>query len=328
MAGLMQRVQRIIAWVNRTKPVRVWNRYAGARGPLLAQGLSYQAIFAVFAALWVAFAVAGFVVRGNEQLQQAIVDTLASAIPGLIGDGQTEGAVTIDDLLSASILGWTGAIAAVGLVATALGWLASGRDAVRAIFGLAQPTTNPVLLKLLDVATAIGLGLAILLSAGMSIASTAALGWIFGAVGIDDASTAATVVARTIGIALTFVVDALLLALFYRVLSGIPIPLRLLAPGVAVGAAGFGVLKLLGSLLLGGATANPLLASFAVILGLLIWFNLLCQVVLIGASWIAESASDAGVDLSHRGPPRRGIRDRIRAPRVRAGRTAREYRDA
>jgi membrane protein len=328
MKALAKRIERLIAWANRTKPVRVWNRYARARGPLLAQGLSYQAIFAVFAALWVTFAVAGFVVRGNEQLQNAIVDTLATAIPGLIGDGDSEGAITIDDLLSASILGWTGAIAAIGLVATALGWLASGRDAVRAIFGLASPTTNPVLLKLLDIATAIGLGAALLLSAGMSIASTTALSWIFGAVGVDNASTVALVVARVVGIGLTFVVDTLLLTLFYRVLSGIPIPVKLLAPGIAVGAAGFGVLKVAGSLLLGGATANPLLASFAVILGLLIWFNLMCQVILVAASWIAESASDAGVDLAKRAAPKRGIRERIRSPRVRAGRTAREHRDA
>ena len=325
---VMALVQRIVVWVMRTRPARVWTRYTSARGPLLAQGLSYQAIFAVFAALWVAFAIAGFIVRGNEQLQQSIIDVLAQAIPGLITTDEGEGAVSIDDLLSASILGWTGAIAAIGLVATALGWLASGRDAVRAIFGLPAPRANPVLLKLLDVATAIGLGVAIVLSAGMSILSTTALDALFGALGIDNASTGGAVVARIVGIGLTFGVDALLLALFYRVLSGIDIPIRLLAPGVAVGAAGFGVLKILGSVLLGGATSNPLLASFAVILGLLIWFNLICQVILVAASWIAESAADAGVDLSKKAKDRApGFRERIHPPRIRPGRAARESRD-
>lgn len=328
MKPIIARVQGIVAWVMATKPLRVWSRYTGARGPLLAQGLSYQAIFAVFAALWVAFAIAGFVVRGNEQLQQSIVEVLGRAIPGLISTDGEDGAVSLDDLLSATILGWTGAIAAIGLVATALGWLASGRDAVRAIFGLPSPTTNPVLLKLIDLATAIGLGVAILISAGMSIVSTTALDWVFGVVGIDDASVVGTVVVRVVGIALTFVIDAVLLALVYRVLSGIPIPMKLLAPGIAVGAAGFGVLKVLGSLLLGGATSNPLLASFAVILGLLIWFNLLCQVILVAAAWIAESAANAGVDLATKSPDRRGSRDRIHAPRVRPGRAARDYRDA
>ena len=49
-----------------------------------------------------------------------------------------------------------------------------------------------------------------------------------------------------------------------------------------------------------GCGAGPLLASFAVIVGLLVWFNLICQVTLLGATWIAVSSDDAGVDLSGR----------------------------
>ncbi|MFT4124324.1 MAG: YhjD/YihY/BrkB family envelope integrity protein [Microbacteriaceae bacterium] len=297
IARLRARIEAIAARAGRTKPVRVWNRYTRARGPLLAQGLSYQAIFAVFAALWVGFAVAGFVVRGSPELQDAIADALDSVAPGLIDRGDGEGAVTLDGLLSASILGWTGAVAALGLVATALGWLASGRDAIRTIFALPDRATNPVLLRLLDLVTAIGLGIALLISAALSIASTTALSWLLALAGIPDDSVLATGAARVAGIAIAFLLDALLLALLYRVLSGIAVPPRLLLPGVALGAAGIGVLQLLGSLLLGGATANPLLASFAVILGLLIWFTLLCQVVLLAAAWIAESAADAGVEL-------------------------------
>ncbi len=83
-------------------------------------------------------------------------------------------------------------------------------------------------------------------------------------------------------------------------MSGIRIPFRMLAQGTIIGAVALGVLKALGSTLLGGATSNPLLAGFAVIIGLLIWFNLVCQVILIGAAWIAVSASDAGLDLRGR----------------------------
>ena len=52
---------------------------------------------------------------------------------------------------------------------------------------------------------------------------------------------------------------------------------------------------MLGSALLGGASNNPLLASFAVIIGLLIWFNFICQVILIAASWIAVGMADRGM---------------------------------
>jgi membrane protein len=57
------------------------------------------------------------------------------------------------------------------------------------------------------------------------------------------------------------------------------------------------MLKVLGTALLGAAGANPLLASFVVIIGLLIWFNLVCQVILVAAAWFIVSMIDSGVPL-------------------------------
>lgn len=295
--GLKQQIANVTALVTRLKPVRVLLHYAGSRGPLLAAGLSYQAIFAAFAAIWVAFSISGFVIRANPQLEQALFDVLATNVPGLIdlGDG---GAIDPDNLLSAGILGWTGAIAAIGLFLTALGWLASGRDAVRTLFGMPAPAINPILLKLKDLALAFGFGALVVTSAAISVFGASALGWLFDLVGIDDHSTAATTAARSVGLVLVLVLDIGVLGTFYRVVSGIRIPLRLLAPGTVMAAVGLGVLKALGTSLLGGATTNPLLASFAAIIGLLIWFNFVCQVILIGAAWIAVTARDRGVDLT------------------------------
>jgi hypothetical protein len=67
-----------------------------------------------------------------------------------------------------------------------------------------------------------------------------------------------------------------------------------------LGAVGLGVLKVAGSALLGGATRNPLIASFAVLAGLLIFFNFACQVILIAASWIAVGLEDAGIVVDPR----------------------------
>lgn len=294
---LKQRIAAVVEWVQGLKPVRVFMQYNAKGGPLLAAGLSYQALFAVFAAIWVGFSIAGFVIRANPELEQAFLGLLATNLPGLIdtGDG---GAIDPDVLFATGILSWTGAIAAVGLLFTALGWLASGRDAVRLLFGLPTPPTNFLLLKLKDLGLALAFGLAMLLSAGLSVFSTAALGAVFDWLGVDDESVAATVAARGVGLLIVLLLDAAVLGMFYRIVSGIRIPLRQLAQGVLLAAVALGVLQALGSSLLGGATRNPLLASFAVIIGLLIWFNLICQVTLLGASWIAVSADDAGVDLA------------------------------
>ena len=49
--------------------------------------------------------------------------------------------------------------------------------------------------------------------------------------------------------------------------------------------------------MLGGASNNPLIASFAVFIGLLIWFNLVCQVVLAAAAWVAVGIKDDRIVL-------------------------------
>ena len=287
--GTRTRLGAFVARIRRLKAVRVFQHYNERRGPLLAAGLSYHSIFAVFAAIWVGFAIAGIVIQANPELRDALLDLISRSVPGLIGDG----AVNRDRLLDAGILGWTGAIAAVGLLFTALGWLASGRDAVRTMFGLPSTATHFLLQKLRDLGLALGFGAIMLLSAALSVFSTAALGAALDFLGVDEESVAATVFARVVGLLIVLLLDTLVLALFYRLVADIRLPLRHLATGSLFGAVALGLLKALGGSLLGGAS-NPLLASFAVIIGLLIWFNLIGQVFLITAAWIAVSVADDG----------------------------------
>ena len=293
-----KRFAAVVARVQTLKPVRVFDRYARSRGPLLSAGLSYQAIFAVFGGIWVVFAIAGAVIASRPTLQRALFDLIETSIPGLIDDGSGTGAIDVENLFSAGIFGWTGVIAAGVLLFTALGWLASGRDAVRAMFALPAAGTNPVLLKLKDLGLAVAFGLAILVSAVLTVLATSFLGSVFVWLGVDQRSDAAALAIRAAVLLIVLGLDTLVLGTFYRVVSGIDIPFRLLAQGTLLAAVALGVLKVLGTSLLGGATSNPLLASFAVIIGLLLWFNLVCQVILVGAAWIAVSADDAGVDLT------------------------------
>lgn len=291
------------AWVTRVmhlKPIRVFQHYGARRGPLLSQGLSYQAIFAVFAALWVGFSVFGTVLQSQPQLLSALVDLLDTYVPGIFDDGSGTGVIDPDQIVQSVPFTLTGIIALVVLLFTATGWLSSGREAVRALFGLPGAELNPVLAIAKDLGLALAFGASLLLSAVLSIASTSATTTVLGWIGVDGASDVAVVATRAVGILLMLALDALILALFYRIVSGISIPFRLLWQGALLGAIALGALKVLGTALLGGATSNPLLASFAVIIGLLIWFNLVCQVILIGAAWIAVGAEDAGLDLHGR----------------------------
>jgi membrane protein len=308
------RVTRILDVVQRWKPVRVFRRYGDRRGALLAAGLSFQAVFAVFAAIWVAFSIAGLALGANPALRTALFDLLGNAVPGLIDRGGSDGAIDPKTLLSTPALSWTGAIALVGTLFTAVGWLGSARDAVRDLAGLAAPSTNFALLKLKDLGLALAFGVALIASAALSLFSTAALNLVLDLLRVDEQSLVAVVGTRIVGLALMFALDACVLAALYRILAGVPIPRAPLWQGALLGALALGVLKVLGSSLLGGAAKNPLLASFAVIIGLLIWFNLVCQVILLAASWVIVTADDHHVPLDPVGERRaRDAEVRLRA---------------
>jgi len=291
------RIAALIEWGKRTRPARVWFRFADARGPILAQGLAYQAIFAAFAALWVAFSILGLWIRADSPLQTAIVETIANAVPGLIdlGDGDG-GAISLDRLLSSQILGWTGAIAAIGFIWTAIGWFGSARSGVQAMLASPGAPANAILLKLRDLGLAAAFGIAVIVSSAISLFSTSLIYALFDWLGIEDASTAGLVISRTVGLLIAFGFNAVVLWALYLTLAATRPPTRALWEGALLGALGIGVLQALGGLLLGGASANPLLAGFAVIIGLLIWFNLACMVLLLAAAWIGEPAKPKAPD--------------------------------
>lgn len=293
--ALIAWVQRVVAWAMALKPVRVFLSYSEQRGPLLAAGLSSQAIFAVFAAIWVSFSVFGIVLAGNRELQQALFELLATAVPGLIDTGEG-GAINPRDLVNTTVLTWTGAIALGGLLFTALGWLSSARDAVRVLGDLPAPRTNFLLLRLKDLGLALGFGVLLVISAALSVISSQGLAGVLDWLGIRDSETS-DIAGRVLSIVVMFLLDTIVLGAFYRVLAGVHIPLRYLVQGAFLGAFALGVLKVLGTALLGGATRNPLLAGFAVIIGLLIWFTLICQVILLAACWVFVSMRDDGVPL-------------------------------
>jgi membrane protein len=292
---LKQRIAAAAAGVQRLKAVRVVVRYAHDRGPILASGMAYQALFAVFAALWVAFSIAGLVVSGDSALRQTILDFLSDVVPGLVDDGAEDG--VIDPAVFDA--GWgfsiSGAIALIGLLFTALGWLATARDSVRTLFDLPPVPGNVVLQKLVDLGLGVAFAALLTVAAGLSFAGTtateSALDWL----GIDSRSATGLVLSRTATVIVAVLVYSVSLAGLYRLLARVKVPARILRHGVLLGAIALAALTIAGGLLLGGAQHNPLVASFAVVAGLLIYYNLASQVILLAATWMAVDVDDEGI---------------------------------
>jgi membrane protein len=307
-SGIAGLVQRVLAW----KPVRVWFHYLADNGPLLAAGMTYQAIFAVFAALWLTFSIAGFVVKGNPFLQTSLFNALDNFIPRLIAYTDAygvhhAGAIKAGTLLDAAGLSWSSVVSVIGLLFTAVGFVGTLRTAIRIMFALPAPATNPVILILKNAGYTVAFGAVVLVTAVISIVSNTALGLVASLLGLGKASALEQVATTAVGAALLLVIDTALLAAAYRLLSGIPIPRKRLLVGALIGGVALALLQTLGASLLGGASSNPLIGAFATLIGVLLYFNVVCQVILVAASWIAVGMQDAGIDARSLDPGQRGL---------------------
>jgi membrane protein len=288
------RVRSLLMWGRELYPVRVWIRFLNENGLILAAGMSYQALFAVFAAVYIGFSFAGIWLSGRPETLQSLGRIVNTIVPDLIG---TTGAFSVDELLDADVFGsgfltWTGAIAVGGLVWTAIGWITYSRISVRAVLGLEKDRRNYFLMKARDLLVAVALGSLLLVAATLSVASTAAFQGIFELLGVSTASLGYTVVARSSGLVLVFAINTLVLAMTFRFLSRAAIPWRRMWGGSTLGGVALLSLQLGGSLLTGVVSRNPLMATFAVFVGLLLFFRLTSIVTLVSATWIAVGAQD------------------------------------
>lgn len=280
-------VQRLIEWWTATRAGRSLARYGQARGSLLARGMTFSALFSLFAAVYVLFVVFGIWFEASPSLRDGVLSMLASAIPGLIDTGEG-GAIDATALFNVPALSISGALVLALLINTASGWLGAFREGVRGVFGMDKPQRSVFVIWAFDLLALLGLAILILISVTLSIAASRILAIVLGWFGADEAIAGPTLTIAALGLAL--VIDTVVLFLLYRFQAGAPVPAPQLWLGSLVGAVGYGVLKYVGANLLTGTGNNPLLSSFAVIIGLLIWCNLMMQWLLLLAAWLAEGA--------------------------------------
>lgn len=290
--------RRTLGWF----PVRVWRHFLQHNGFLLAAGVSYQALFAVFAAIYVAFAIAGLWLGGSTDAINALIAAINSYIPNLIlpeGEGGlfTTQQVTAIATGSAGVLAVTGAIAILVGAWTAIGFVTFARRAVRDIFGLRPDLRNYVVLKARDLVAALVFGVALILGSAVSSAGTWALELIFGLFGWDTRSGWFGFGLRIATVAVSFSLYTLALAGLVKFLTGTTLRWRSIWTGAMLGGAALTVLQLAAGILLIYTPSNPLLATFAVFVGLLLWFRIVGVIILVAAAWIAVGAKDGDQPL-------------------------------
>lgn len=296
-------VERATALTRRTLglfPVRVWRHFLQHNGFLLAAGVSYQALFAIFAAIYLAFAIAGLWLGGSEDAVNGLIAIINSYIPNLI---LPEGGVVTPEQVQEIASNTTGVLSITGLIAlgtviwTAIGWVTFSRRAVRDIFGLPPDRRSYVLLKARDLLAALIFGIALVVGSVLTSASATVLSWILTQLGWDSGSDSVNVSIRIGTVLVSFALMSSALASMVRFLTGTSLRWGTIWPGALLGGGAMTVLQYGAGFLLSYTPSNPLLATFAIFIGLLLWFRVNGVVMLVAASWIAVAAQDRDLPL-------------------------------
>lgn len=281
-------------------PVRVWRHFLQNNGFLLAAGVSYQALFAIFAAIYLAFAIAGLWLGGSTDAVDALIGLINSYIPDLISDeSKLVTPAQAHDIAAGTtgVLSVTGAIALGAVVWTAIGWVTFSRRAVRDMFGLPPDLRNYVVLKARDLLAATIFGVSLIVGFALSYVSAAVLKWFLELMAWDAGSTSLNLLIRIATIVVSFAIMSAALASMVRFLTGTALRWRTIWPGALLGGGALTVLQFGVGFLLSYTPTNPLLATFAIFIGLLLWFRVNGVVILVAAAWIAVSAQDRDLPL-------------------------------
>lgn len=296
-------VERATALTRRTLalfPVRVWRHFLQNNGFLLAAGVSYQALFAIFAAIYLTFAISGLWLGGSTEAVDALIRVVNGYVPNLISENSEiltpEQAYDIASNMT-GVLTITGVIALVAVVWTAIGWVTFSRRAVRDMFGLAPDRRSYLLLKARDLFAAAIFGISLIVGSALSYASAAVLTWLIELLEWGTGSDAVNLLIRIGSVVVSFGLLSAALAAMVRFLTGTSLRWRTIWPGALLGGGAMTLLQFGAGFLLSYTPTNPLLATFAIFVGLLLWFRINGVIMLVAAAWIAVAARDRDLPL-------------------------------
>lgn len=280
-------VQRLTAIALQLSLVRALLRYTSRKGAMLADSITYRALFSVFAAILLFFSVTTVWLSGSPDAMRAVSTALDSFLPGLTD------IVDPDDARVAVGFTIVGIFSLIGLVGAALSSIGSMRNAFRMLGDERTDDTFFLMALLRNLLAGLAFGGLLLVAAFASLLTSSGIALLSDWSGVDERSIAFEASARVIGIFVTLFINTLAILVAFRLLSGIHPPARALWTGSLAGGIGLLVLQEFSGLFVRGAASNPLLASFAALIALLLWINLSAQVILIAASLILTLAAEA-----------------------------------
>lgn len=276
-------LRRVTAWALRLRLVRAYLVYSGRRGPMLADSVTYRTLFSVFAGVLIGFSFAALWLAGNPDALAALVRSVDSVIPGLVG---ADGLIDVESIQAPEGLTVAGILGSIGLLGAAIGAVGSLRSALRQIADVTTEDTFIVWVLLRNLALAVGIGVALAAAAGVTFLATAGLTVVRDWLGISADSWITGILTWLVSTLVVLALDTAVVAAAFALLSGVRVRRATLLRGALLGGVGLVALQQLSGLFVGGAGGNPLLATFAALIALLLWLNLSSQVILIAGAYI------------------------------------------
>ena len=287
-SGIVQRAKASLPW-------RSWQRYGTSRGNVLAGGIAYAGFFSLFPALAFGFTIFGLILGNNAELQDKVIKAVNDGVgTAVIKTSPTsDGIVDINTLTGGNELTIVGIIGVVGLLLTGLGWLDAMREGIRAMFGQPPAEGNFLVTKSKDLLVLATLGVVVFASAIAGFIVNSATGSLLRWAGLSG-SAPGRLALGVISALVLLVVDVAMFVVLFQLLSGVHVPHWDLWDAALFAGVGLGLLKIFAGILLNGASHNKFLLSAGLLLGLLVWLNLVSRLTLVAASWGAIVALDRG----------------------------------
>ncbi|MCC8248633.1 inner membrane protein YhjD [Saccharothrix luteola] len=291
----LDRVRRQRPWLDHL--FRAAERYSEQYGAHYAAAVTYFSVLSLVPMLMIGFAVAGFALASEPGLLDELKASIAEAVPGTLGN-------TINEVVEQAIES-KGTVGVLGLLAAAysgLGWMSNLRDALTAQWGHAK-ADRPFLKTIAkDFLALISLGLALVVSFGLTAAGSGFAELVLRWVGLDGVGWAEAML--KIGtIALALVANWLVFLWVLAKLPREPVGWRSAVKGAAAAAIGFETLKQVATIYLSSVTSSPAGAAFGPVIGVLVFANLVAQFLLFITAWTATARENAVKEPPAAPPP-------------------------
>jgi membrane protein len=137
-----------------------------------------------------------------------------------------------------------------------------------------------------DVLALVILGAVGLVSLGLTGVTTSATDWLLGLLNLDGVP-GLFLLTSVITIGLALITDIVVFMWLLKVVPSTGHSLRLLLPGALFGAAGFEVMKLIGTLYLALIGGSVTASAFGGAVGILVWINIVFRFAFFTAAWTA-----------------------------------------